>query len=214
MAQTTRLYDYILDADCYKARLFMQFLDRQPEVVELDVYPGGELDSSSFRRLSPLGILPVLEEDDFVVCGAQAVLLYLATKYDMTHKWLPGDPESVGTIGMWLSFGARLADCAGAARRCETFRVEADVAEVRRAAHQLLRVLDEHLWFGEQRGQKWICGGGFPSIADIACFPDVALAEEGDIELLYYPAVRRWLERFRGLPGFIGMPGVFAPPVG
>jgi glutathione S-transferase len=211
VSETTRLYDYVLDADCYKARLLMHFLGKQPEIVELDVYPGGEADSPAFRRLSPLGILPVLQEGELVVCGAQAALLYLASKYDSSQSWWPGDPESVGAIGMWLSFSERLAGCAGAARSSEMFGTAGDLPWFCERAGQLLRVLDEHLWFSEQAGHCWICDGGHPSLADIACFPDVALAPEGGIDLLQYPAVRRWLERFIGLPGFVAMPGVFGP---
>jgi glutathione S-transferase len=212
MNRGPRLYNYVLDADCYKARLLMHFLGMQPEIVELDVYPGGEANSPSFRVLSPLGLLPVIQEGELVVCGAQASLLYLASKYDSTHSWWPGDPESIGTVATWLSFSERLAGCAGAARSSEMFATDGDVSGLCRTAGRLLRVLDEHLWFSEQAGRLWICGGVHPSLADIACFPEVALAPEGGIELLHYPAVRRWLERFTGLPGFTPMPGVFGPP--
>ena len=45
-------------------------------------------------------------------------------------------------------------------------------------------------------------------IADIACYPYVALAPEGGIELAPYPAVSAWLKRIRALPGHVGMPGI------
>ena len=48
-----------------------------------------------------------------------------------------------------------------------------------------------------------------PSIADIACFPYVALAGDGGITIEDYQAIRRWLERVRRLPGFSVMPGIF-----
>ena len=47
-----------------------------------------------------------------------------------------------------------------------------------------------------------------PTIADIGCFPYVALASEGEIPLDAYPSVRSWIDRIKSLPGFVGMPGI------
>jgi glutathione S-transferase len=46
------------------------------------------------------------------------------------------------------------------------------------------------------------------TIADIGCFPYVALASEGEIHLDAYPSVRSWIDRIKSLPGFVGMPGI------
>ena len=46
------------------------------------------------------------------------------------------------------------------------------------------------------------------TIADIGCFPYVALAPEGEIPLDDYRAIRSWIERIKALPGFVGMPGI------
>ena len=47
-----------------------------------------------------------------------------------------------------------------------------------------------------------------PSIADIACFPYVALAPDGGISLDPYPTIRLWSRALRSLDGFIEMPGI------
>ena len=75
--------------------------------------------------------------------------------------------------------------------------------------HRLLRVLDEHLWFARRAGQDWLCEGGRPSVADIACFCHVVLCEEGGVSRQDYPAVRLWLDQVKRLDGFIVMSGVF-----
>ena len=74
------------------------------------------------------------------------------------------------------------------------------------------RVLDEHLWFREQENLSWVCSGEQPTIADIAIFPDVILSEEGGVARIEYPALRRWTDRVKRIPGFVPMPGIF--PVG
>ncbi len=50
--------------------------------------------------------------------------------------------------------------------------------------------------------------GSRPTIADIACFPNVALAPDGGVSLDPYPSVRLWMRAIRALPGFIEMPGI------
>ena len=64
-----------------------------------------------------------------------------------------------------------------------------DVLEQRLVAHQ---------WLALDR----------PTIADIGCFPYVALASEGEIPLDACPSVRSWIDRVKALPGFVGMPGI------
>ena len=41
-----------------------------------------------------------------------------------------------------------------------------------------------------------------PTIADVSCFPYVETAPEGKVALENYPAVIKWLERCRKLPGW------------
>ncbi len=61
----------------------------------------------------------------------------------------------------------------------------------------------------EQRlaASPWLAGPA-PTIADVACYPYIALAPMGEVSLEPYPAVRGWIERFRGLPGYLTMPGL------
>ncbi|MDF5733869.1 MAG: glutathione binding-like protein [Rhizonema sp. PD38] len=44
-----------------------------------------------------------------------------------------------------------------------------------------------------------------PTIADVACFPYIALAAEGKISLDAYPNVVAWIERIKQLPGYISI---------
>ena len=90
--------------------------------------------------------------------------------------------------GRWFAFARRLASS------------PADTA--------LFRELDQHLWFGEREGQPFLCGD-HPTVADIGCFPEVMMSEQAGVSLLPYPALRRWTDRLRQLPGFSTMPGIF-----
>ncbi len=55
--------------------------------------------------------------------------------------------------------------------------------------------------------QDWL-EGDRPTIADIACFPYIALAADGKIALEDYPHVIAWISRIKQLPGYVGMPGL------
>jgi glutathione S-transferase len=52
-----------------------------------------------------------------------------------------------------------------------------------------------------------VAGAG-PTIADVAVFPAIALSRDAEIEHDEYPALRRFIRRFRALPGFVTMPGI------
>ncbi len=210
-----RLYDFELSGNCYKARLLMGILGVPFERVAIDFYPGREHKSAWFLQINPLGQLPVIDDDGFVLRDSHAILTYLAARYDPSGKWHPdGEPELAGKIAEWLAFADGITATASAARLHDGLFYEIDINACRAGAHALFRVLDEHLWFAEQQGRDWLCPGDHPTIADIACFPYVMLSEEGGISRLPYPAIRRWSDRVKRIPGFALMPGIFmADPV-
>ena len=41
--------------------------------------------------------------------------------------------------------------------------------------------------------------------SDIAAFPSLAHASDGDVDLSACPGILGWLERVRTLPGFVGL---------
>ena len=204
-----RLYDYELSGNCYKIRLFLSLIGREWETRRIDFHPGREHKSAWFLALNPLGQVPVIEDGDFRLRDAQAILVYLAAKYDEGGRWYPtGDPQTLGEMAKWFAFADGITATASAARLHDGLFFELDVDRARSGAHDLFRVLDEHLWFQEQDGREWLCGPDHPTVADIACFPYVELSEEGGISRMSYPAIRRWTDRVKRVPGFIPMSGV------
>tara|TARA_Y100000588_G_scaffold223379_1_gene237385 strand:- start:40 stop:609 length:570 start_codon:yes stop_codon:yes gene_type:complete len=180
------------------------------ESVAVEFYPSKEHKSAWFKEINPLGQLPVIDDDDFRLRDAQAILVYIATQYDSSGNWYPShDASQTGEIAQWLSFADSLTATISSARLATTFFFDFDLEKCQTDGHKLLRILDEHLWFQEQQQLEWICRGGHPSLAEIACFPYVALSEEGGISRQEYAAVRRWTDRVKRIPGFIGMPGIF-----
>ncbi|VVE64636.1 glutathione S-transferase [Pandoraea captiosa] len=204
------LYDYELSGNCYKVRLFLSILELEFDIEPVEFYPAREHKTDEFLRINPLGQLPALRDDEVTLRDAQAILVYLARKYDKSGHWYPANnAELMGEIQMWLSFADGLTGSISAARLHDLFFFEFDAAACRRRAHELLRVMDEHLWLQEQRGYGYLCAAIRPTIADLACFPYIALSDEGGVSLEDYPAVRRWTDRIKRVPGFTVMSGVF-----
>jgi len=204
------LYDYELSGNCYKVRLLLSMLGLDYQTETIEFYPAAAHKSPEFLAINPHGTLPVLTDGELTLKDSAAILVYLASRYDQSKRWYPhSDPSALAQITEWLAFADGLTASASVARLVEGFFYPLDADAARDNAHRLFRILDEHLWFQEQQAQSWLLAGESPGIADIACFPYVMLSEEGGISRQQYPAIRRWTDRVKRIPGFIVMPGVF-----
>ena len=146
------LYDYELSGNCYKVRLMLSVLNIEYKSNNIEFYPSEEHKSDDFLKINPLGQLPVISDDGFVLRDAQAILIYLSAKYDKNGSWYPtNDPKKVGMISQWLAFADSITGSASAARLHDTFfYTNFDIEKCRAAAHSQFRILDEHLYFQEQ----------------------------------------------------------------
>lgn len=204
------LYDYVLSGSAYKARLLLALLKVDYQSIAVDFYPGGDHRKPDFLALNPAGTVPVLVDGDVTLCETQAILAYIARTCDATGIWFPtDDPAEFARILQWLAFAGRLTDTAGAARLHDMIARPLDIESARSGAHKALRELEAHLTERGYKDKSFLVGDN-PTIADIACFPYVALSPDGGIAHDDYPAIRRWLVAVRRLPGFIEMPGIHA----
>ena len=211
------LYDYELSVNCYKQRLLMSILGVPYQSVPVDFFPGFEHKSPAFAEINPLGHIPVIDDDGYILRDAHAILVYLATRYDPGGTWYPtADPHLLGEVASWMLFAEGTTNTAAAARLHETlgYPFVFDLAALQSGAHRHFRGLDEHIWFHEQQDRPWVASAAHPTIADLALFPDVMLSDQGGISLLDYPALRRWTDRVKRIEGFTVMSGIYpaAPP--
>jgi len=94
-----QLYDYILSGNCYKVRLLANILDLELQVEAVDFHPGQAHRSEDFRRLNPLGELPLIRDRDLILRDAQAILVHLASQYDAAGTWYP--VQHAGRVQQW-----------------------------------------------------------------------------------------------------------------
>ena len=208
-----KLYDYELSGNCYKIRFLLHSLGVPYEKVAINFYPGKEHKAQWFlEQVNPAGQLPVIDDNGLILRDAQAILVYLASRYDSANIWYPNDPAVRGQIQLWLAVAEDITRTASAARLHDAMGYEVDVGAARRGAHAVFRLLDDHLAERHALGSPWLVADHI-TIADLACFPYVALAPEGGVTLDAYPAIRRWLWEFRHQPQFMGMSGILSPRV-
>lgn len=203
-----KLYDYSLSGSCYKVRLMLALLGVEYQREAVGYYPTRDHRSPEFRAINPLAQLPVLEDGGLRLRDAQAIITYLALKYDKSRRWYPKDPETAGVVSMWLAFAGSELMNASAARLHDMLNYPFDIKTARDNAHSAIRILDDHLLDREAVGGKWIVPDDHPTIADVACFPYSAMAYDGGVPLSRYRGVWRWIDRIKWIPGFVGMPGI------
>lgn len=198
-----KLYDREASGNCYKARLLLSFLNMPYERVPVAMQDGKNVVDSGYLKLNPRGQIPTLVDGDTTLWGSTAILCYLAARYDETSSWLPRDPARLGQVMQWLEL-AQNEILAGLfrARAIVKFGLPGELAAAQQIAARALEVLESRLAV-----EPWLAGNG-PSIADIACFPYVALAHEGEVDLSPYAGVQQWLSRIESLDRFVGMPGI------
>ena len=196
-----KLYNVEVSGNCYKIRLFLSLLKMDYEIVPIDI-ASREQKSPSYLKKNPLGEIPVLEDENLILRDSQAILVYLALKFG-DEDWLPRNPSEMARVMQWLSTASNeIARGLADSRYYEKFKIELDINKAHAISKSILTMIDNHL-----DGKDWL-ELNHVTIADIACFPYIALAKEGGISLEPYPNIQNWIARIKELPNFIPMPGI------
>jgi glutathione S-transferase len=194
-----KLYRHALSGHSHRAQLLLTLLGLDAELVDVDL-AAGEHKQAAFLAKNRFGQLPVLEDGDNVIADSNAILVYLAERYDASNTWMPIDPVAAAQVQRFLSTAAgQVAYGPAAARLVNVFGAGLDHKRAIEVAHNLLGVLESHL-----DGREWLVGDN-PTIADVANYAYIAHAPEGDVSLQNYPNVQAWLDRIAALPGFVPM---------
>jgi len=198
-AQPIRLYRHALSGHAHRVELFLSLLGLPSVLVDVDL-KGGEHKSAAFLAKNPFAQVPVIEDGDVVVADSNAILVYLATRYDTAGRWLPREAAPAAAVQRWLSVAAgALAFGPAAARLVTVFGAPLDHERAKSIAAQLFAVLEPHL------SVRPFVTGAAPTIADLALYSYTAHAPEGGVSLEPYPQIRAWLARIEALPGFVAM---------
>ncbi len=199
MSNPIKLYNFPKSGHAHRIELMLSLLNLPTELVFVDLAKGAHK-QPDFLALNPFGQVPVIDDNGTVIADSNAILVYLAKKYD-NGTWLPEEPAAAARVQRWLSVAAGpLAFGPAAARLVTVFGASFNTDEVIARAHTLLKVIDAEL------AKTPFLAGNTATIADIANYSYIAHAPEGNVSLEPYGNVRSWLARIEALPGFVPMP--------
>ncbi|MGI9336673.1 MAG: glutathione S-transferase family protein [Gammaproteobacteria bacterium] len=195
-----KLYDAELSGNAYKVRLFLSLLKLEHELAPVDL-TAMQSRTPEFLKINPRGQIPVLVDGDVIVWDSQAILVYLARRYG--EEWLPLDPESMGAVMQWMALSENeLLFGLARARATKLFGRPFNLEECQAYGRAGLDVLEQRL-----TKHEWLACSR-PTIADIACFPYVALCHQGGLSLDAFARVRAWIAHIQTIEGYIGMSGI------
>lgn len=150
----------------------------------------------------------MIEDGDVVLADSNAILTYLALRYDTGRRWYPSEAAAASRVQRWLSVAAgELASGPAAARVASLFNVPLDRERAKAIAKELFKVVDREL------ACRSFLAGEHPTIADIALYSYTAHAPEGGVALDPYPQISGWLRRVEALSGFVPMPRTPVPTI-
>lgn len=194
-----KLYDFPWSGHSHRVRLFLSLLGLPCEKVPVDMLQNEHKDPA-YLKLSPLGQVPTLVDGDTVITDSTAALVYLALKHG-DERWLPRDPAGAARVQRWLSTASgELYRGPVQARSAKKWRRDVDYPRAVQWAERLF------LWLeAELANRNWLAAD-HPTIADVAMYSYIRVADEGELDITPYPAILRWLEDVEKLPGFEPMP--------
>lgn len=208
MAEALTLHQDPRSGNCYKIALTAALLGLPLATREYDIMQGETRTPEFLGRVNANGRIPVLQIGEGAAARflpeSNAACWYLAKGSALIPQDRFGEADclrwmffeqynhepNVATLRFWLRF-------VGEANLSAEQR--AQIMAKRMAGCAALALMDKHL-----ANDAFFCGTA-PSLADIALFPYTHVAEEGGFGLGDYPAVKAWIARVQGLPGFVPM---------
>lgn len=149
-----QLYGFPLSGHAHRARLMLTLLGLSFEETTVDL-AGGEQKRPPFLERNVFGKVPVIVDGEQTIADSNAILVYLAARYDTSRKWLPQEPAAQAAVQRWLSIAAGpLAYGPAAARLSEVFGAPRDASHPE-IANDLFRTMERHL---ERR--EWLARAG------------------------------------------------------
>lgn len=201
------LYNFELDDQCYQVRLMLSMLGVEYHAEAIDMMPGEEEKKPPMLAINPRGSLPVLVDGDLTIAGGGAALAHVASAHDPAGTWLPRAPAAFAPVIHWLDFAMTMLPDAATARKVSLFGLPGDIEALRASSVKAFRIMDDHILRRQIAGQEWFAGET-ATVADVALFPLFALSRDFGVDHDEFHGLRRWIRRFRALPGFISMPGI------
>lgn len=199
MSNAIKLFRHPLSGHAHRVELLLSLLNVPTELVFVDLAKGAHK-QAEFLAINPFGQVPAIDDNGTVLSDSNAILVYLAKKYDTSGRWLPAEPVAAAKVQRWLSVAAgQIASGPATARLITVFGAPYDAESTIARSHALLQVVEKELT------NSPFLAGNTATLADVAGYTYIAHAPEGNVSLADYPQVHAWLARIEALPGFVPM---------
>lgn len=196
-----RLFLHPASPNCVAVLAVARRLGNELDIRRVDLL-NGEHRQPEFLALNPNGLVPALQDADFVLWETLAILEYLGS-LAAPHPMVPSHPRQRADVLRWMAWG--LAHWNPSLqpfifeRMFKSIKRLGEPDEARLAAAQpkldaCATLLDTSL-----AGARHICGGDLPTVADyyLAAYP--MYARQARINLQPYRNLSRWLEHMHSL---------------
>ncbi|KAM7018474.1 glutathione S-transferase theta-2 [Tautogolabrus adspersus] len=205
---TRRLVEVYLDLMSQPCRAVHILLNcnKIPHTVRSVALRKGEQRTPDFTKLNPMQKVPVMEDNGLVLTESDAIMKYLATKYDIPEHWYPRQPERrarVDEYTAWHHTNTR-------PHAAKVFILEVllpaqtgshvDEVRVNRALSQLQDTLDklESMFL---RRQPFLCGDDI-TLADLLAVCELMQPIGGGRDVLQQrPKLQHWRSRVQSAVG-------------
>ena len=195
-----KLYGFPISPNAKRVRVCAAELAMPLDVVGVD-FAKGEQRTPAYLALNPMGKVPTLTDDDFVLWESAAILCHLGAQRPGSI-W-PTDAQAQAHVLQWLFFTSCHLDPYFTTLVVERFikprrSLPTDEAQVAHATEQLGRFL---VVVEQQLSAREFLTGHY-SVADIAAACTIELAPSLALDLAAYPQTRGWLERLHARPSW------------
>lgn len=193
-----KLHCFGESGNAYKAALTMELAGVDWTPVFVDFFHGATR-TPEFRKLNPMGEVPVLVDGDIVLTQSGVIQDYVIEK---TGRFGGDTPAERREVWRWVLFdNQKISGMAGPLRFNMNFipeekRNEGVIAFMATRLGSALKILDTVL-----SERDWLVGSG-PTAADFSCCGYLFYPEPFHFERSEYPSIDAWLGRIAALPGW------------
>ena len=153
----------------------------------------GIVNTPEYRKMNPMGLVPTLEDEGFVLWESHAIVRYLCARHSAGKLW-PADPRQRADADRWMDWAFTFLNAFrpvfwGLVRTPPEKRDMAAIEEARKKCAELAGVLD-----GGLAGRRYVAGDDF-TMGDIPVGCHMQLWMRLTIERPPHPNLAAWFAR-------------------
>ena len=191
-----KLYNIPKSGHCHRVRLAASLMN-----IDLELHAVADQKGDSYKTINPFGQSPTLIDEDFILRDSIAIIQYLESTYASGQGWMPTAPQDIARVDEWFAIAAGVMFRGpNMARLIKLFKVPGDHDAAVAMSKALFTMMEKHL-----EGKTWLVGDK-ASLADVACYSYVAVANEGELNMDAYSNINQWLSSVQSLEGFVDIP--------